>query len=57
MVATGLPAMLRTPDDRFAGLPGWPYAPHADMRVVAPDLIGCGRPDRPVDDGTEPNSR
>jgi haloalkane dehalogenase len=19
---------LRTPDDRFAGLPGWPYAPH-----------------------------
>ena len=19
---------LRTPDDRFASLPGWPYAPH-----------------------------
>ena len=22
------PAVLRTPDDRFANLPGWPYAPH-----------------------------
>ena len=87
---------LRTPDERFAGLPGWPYEPHyaevgtgddavrmayvdegprngrpvlllhgepswsylyrsmigplvaAGLRVVAPDLIGFGRSDKPV---------
>ena len=90
--------LLRTPDDRFANLPGWPYAPHyaqplgaegprmayadegprdaavtalclhgnptwgylyrhmipvftaAGLRVVAPDLIGFGRSDKPVDE-------
>jgi len=86
---------LRTPDERFAGLPGWPYAPlytehagcrvhyvdegprdaavtalclhgnpswgylyrhmmpvftAAGLRVVAPDLIGFGRSDKPADD-------
>jgi pimeloyl-ACP methyl ester carboxylesterase len=85
---------LRTPDERFGGLPDWPYAPvyreyaglrvhHIDegprdadltalclhgnpawaylyrkmipvftgagLRVVAPDLIGFGRSDKPVD--------
>jgi haloalkane dehalogenase len=85
---------LRTPDERFDGLPGWPYAPQygefaglrvhhidegpadapvtalclhgnpswsylyrhmipvfsaAGLRVVAPDLIGFGRSDKPVD--------
>jgi haloalkane dehalogenase len=85
---------LRTPDERFAGLPGWPYAPRylqhrglrvhyvdegprdaavtvlalhgnpswaylwrhmipvftaAGLRVVAPDLVGFGRSDKPVD--------
>ena len=85
---------LRTPDERFAGLPDWPYAPcygefaglrvhHIDegprdapvtalclhgnpswaylyrrmipvftsagLRVVAPDLIGFGRSDKPVE--------
>jgi len=85
---------LRTPDERFAGLPGYPWAPHyldykglrvhyldegprdaavtalclhgnpswsylyrhmipvftvADLRVVAPDLIGFGRSDKPVE--------
>ena len=91
---------VRTPDDRFEDLPGWPYAPHyvdvdpgdgsdtklrvayvdegprdaapvlclhgepswsylyrhmippltaAGHRVVAPDLIGFGRSDKPVD--------
>jgi pimeloyl-ACP methyl ester carboxylesterase len=87
---------LRTPDSRFAGLPGWPYAAHyaqplgdagprmayidegpadaavtalclhgnpswgylyrhmipvftaAGIRVVAPDLIGFGRSDKPA---------
>ena len=83
---------LRTPDDRFAGLPGYPFPPHyievdglrvhyvdegprgahpvlclhgepswsylyrkmipvlvaAGHRVVAPDLIGFGRSDKPV---------
>ena len=88
---------LRTPDDRFAALPGWPYAPHyceiddgeggrlrmhfvdegppgaapvlllhgeptwsylyrkmipglvaAGHRVIAPDLIGFGRSDKPT---------
>lgn len=91
--------LLRTPDERFANLPGWPYAPHyaqplgadgprmayvdegrrdaavtalclhgnptwgylyrhmipvftaAGLRVVAPDLIGFGRSDKPVDEG------
>jgi pimeloyl-ACP methyl ester carboxylesterase len=87
--------VLRTPDERFAGLPGWPYAPHylqldglrmhyvdegprdaavtvlclhgqpswsylyrkmipvfaaAGLRVVAPDLIGFGRSDKPEDE-------
>lgn len=89
---------LRTPDDRFADLPGFPFAPHYrdDLpgfpglrmhyldegrpdgpvflclhgqptwcylyrrmipvfagagRVVAPDLFGFGRSDKPVDDG------
>jgi pimeloyl-ACP methyl ester carboxylesterase len=87
--------MLRTPDARFANLPGWPYEPHyshhagfrvarvdegpsdapvtalclhgnpswsylyrhmipvflrAGLRVVAPDLIGFGRSDKPVDE-------
>ena len=86
---------LRTPEDRFADLPGWPYAPRyldqgglrlhyvdegprdaaltalclhgqptwgylyrrmipvfsgAGLRVVAPDLFGFGRSDKPVDD-------
>jgi haloalkane dehalogenase len=85
---------LRTPDERFAGLPDWPYAPHyrqhgeyrvhfvdegprdaavtalclhgnpswsylyrhmipvfarQGLRVVAPDLIGFGRSDKPTD--------
>jgi pimeloyl-ACP methyl ester carboxylesterase len=90
--------MLRTPDDRFADLPGYPFAPHnleelsgfaglrmhyldegtagapvalclhgqptwsylyrrmipglaaAGYRVIAPDLFGFGRSDKPVDD-------
>jgi len=90
--------LLRTPDERFLGLPGFPYAPRyvddlpgcegarvhyvdegearrgtalclhgnptwsylhrkmipaflaAGMRVVAPDLIGFGRSDKPVDE-------
>jgi pimeloyl-ACP methyl ester carboxylesterase len=87
---------LRTPDERFAALPAWPYAAHytehtglrmhhidegprdapvtalclhgnpswsylyrhmipvftaAGLRVVAPDLIGFGRSDKPVDEG------
>ena len=87
--------VLRTPDARFAGLPGWPFAPHyreagglrqhyvdegpadaavtvlclhgqptwsylyrrmipvftaAGHRVVAPDLFGFGRSDKPADD-------
>jgi len=90
--------MLRTPDDRFSGLPGYAYAPHyleglrayeglrlhyldegaADapvalclhgqptwsylyrkmipafvaggMRVIAPDLFGFGRSDKPLDE-------
>ncbi|MEE8602038.1 haloalkane dehalogenase [Euzebya tangerina] len=86
--------LLRTPEDRFADLPDWPYAPHqasvgsgltmayvdegpvdaspvlllhgepswsylyrfmipplleAGHRVVAPDLIGFGRSDKPAD--------
>ena len=84
--------ILRTPDDRFASLPGWDFAPHycelgplrmhyveegprdapivlllhgepswgylyrtmipglvrAGLRVVAPDLIGFGRSDKPT---------
>jgi haloalkane dehalogenase len=88
-------AVLRTPDERFANLPGFPYAPHylqidglrlhyvdegprdaaatalclhgqpswsylyrkmipvftaAGLRVVAPDLIGFGRSDKPEDE-------
>ncbi len=92
------PAALRTPDERFAALPGWPSAPHyaddlpgfeglrlhwvdegpaqaevtvlalhgqptwgylyrkmipvftaAGLRVVAPDLFGFGRSDKPID--------
>ncbi len=87
--------VLRTPDERFAGLAGWPYAPQylqidglrmhyvdegprdaavtalclhgqpswsylyrkmipvfaaAGLRVVAPDLIGFGRSDKPQDE-------
>lgn len=87
--------VLRTPDERFAGLPGWPYAPKhlehrgwriayvdegprdaavtalclhgnpswsylwrhmlpvftgAGLRVVAPDLVGFGRSDKPADE-------
>lgn len=87
--------ILRTPEDRFEGLPGWPYAPrHAEvsgmrmhyvdegpigapvtvlclhgeptwaylyrrmipvftaagLRVVAPDLFGFGRSDKPEND-------
>ena len=91
--------VLRTPDDRFSDLPGWPFAPRyvqdlpeleglrvhyvdegppdaartflclhgqptwsylyrrmipvfvgAGARVVAPDLIGFGRSDKPTDD-------
>lgn len=87
---------LRTPEERFAGLPGWPFAPHylarpdalhlhyvdegprqaprtflclhgqptwgylyrrmipifaaAGHRVVAPDFLGFGRSDKPMDD-------
>jgi haloalkane dehalogenase len=95
------PESLRTPDDRFVGLPGFDFAPHyleglpgfeslrvhylderpaatasgrtvlclhgqptwcylyrkmiplftaAGLRVVAPDLLGFGRSDKPVDD-------
>jgi pimeloyl-ACP methyl ester carboxylesterase len=93
-------AVLRTPDDRFADLPDYPFAPHylsdlegyaglrvhyldegprdaakvflclhgqptwsylyrrmipvftaAGHRVVAPDLLGFGRSDKPADDG------
>jgi pimeloyl-ACP methyl ester carboxylesterase len=97
---TGKTVFVRTPDERFAALPQWPYQPHyvtlpafADMRVhyvdvtetanpsgrtvlclhgqptwsylyrkmipvfaraghrvVAPDLFGFGRSDKPVDD-------
>jgi len=88
--------LLRTPDDRFANLPGFAYTPHytehagarvhyvdegpadaavtalclhgnpswsylyrhmipvftgAGLRVVAPDLIGFGRSDKPVAEG------
>jgi pimeloyl-ACP methyl ester carboxylesterase len=92
--------VLRTPDERFAGLPGWPYEPHyvddlpgyeglrmhyvdegppdapvtfvclhgqptwsylyrrmipvftaAGYRVIAPDLFGFGRSDKPADEG------
>jgi haloalkane dehalogenase len=93
---------VRTPEERFAGLPGFPFAPHyledlpgyeglrvhylderparesgrtvlclhgqptwcylyrkmipvftaAGHRVVAPDLLGFGRSDKPVDDAT-----
>jgi haloalkane dehalogenase len=88
---------LRTPDERFAALPGWPYAPQylehaghrvhyvdegprdapatalclhgnpswaylyrkmipvftaAGLRVVAPDLFGFGRSDKPEDAAT-----
>ncbi|MBL8352498.1 MAG: alpha/beta fold hydrolase [Burkholderiaceae bacterium] len=91
--------LLRTPDERFANLPGWPFEPHyvqplgadgprmayvdegprdaavtalclhgnptwgylyrhmipvfsaAGLRVVAPDLIGFGRSDKPADEG------
>jgi pimeloyl-ACP methyl ester carboxylesterase len=87
---------LRTPDERFAGLPGFGFAPHyldhagarvhyldegprdaavtvlamhgnptwcylyrhmipvftaAGLRVLAPDLIGFGRSDKPADEG------
>lgn len=94
-----LPGVLRTPDERFVGLPGYPYAPSyvdalpgfeglrmhyldegdpaatntflclhgqptwsylyrhmlpvfvaAGARVVAPDLYGFGRSDKPVDE-------
>ena len=90
-------AVLRTSDDRFAALPGWPYPPlytehaghrvhyidegprdaavtalclhgnptwsylyrhmipvftGAGLRVVAPDLIGFGRSDKPADEAT-----
>jgi haloalkane dehalogenase len=85
--------ILRTPDERFVGLPGYPFAPHyvmidgfrmhyldegprdaapvlllhgepswsylyrtmipplaaAGQRVIAPDLIGFGRSDKPAD--------
>lgn len=92
---TPLIEALRTPDERFAGLPGWPYAPHyldrpdglrlhyidegprganrtflclhgqptwsylyrrmipplaGAGRVVAPDFLGFGRSDKPVDE-------
>lgn len=96
-----LPNVLRTPDDRFADLPGFPYAPNyvdalpgyaglrvhyldvgppdaehtflclhgeptwsymfrtmippllaSGARVVAPDLLGFGRSDKPVQDST-----
>jgi haloalkane dehalogenase len=83
--------VLRTPDERFAGLPDWPFAPHyvevdglrvayvdegprdapvvllmhgeptwsylyrhvinaltGSFRVVAPDLVGFGRSDKPA---------
>ena len=99
-VATPIPA-LRTPEERFAGLPGYTYAPHylddlaehgglrlhfidenpgsagpvflclhgeptwsylyrrmipvfaaTGARVVAPDLFGFGRSDKPVEDAT-----
>ncbi len=87
---------LRTPDERFAGLPGWTFAPHyferpdglrlhyidegprsaartwlclhgqptwsylyrrmipvfaARDRVIAPDFLGFGRSDKPIDEG------
>lgn len=97
---TPLPGVLRTPDERFAALPGYAWAPHyadqlpgfeglrvhyldegprdatttvlclhgqptwsylyrkmlpvftaAGQRVVAPDLLGFGRSDKPEDEG------
>jgi haloalkane dehalogenase len=58
---------IRTPDDRFANLPGYPFAPHygdvadgegeggtrtaAGFRVIAPDLVGFGRSDKPTERG------
>lgn len=95
-----MPEILRTPEDRFTGLPGYAFAPHyaedlpgypglrmhyldegkragrtflclhgqptwsylyrrmlpvfteAGHRVVAPDLYGFGRSDKPVDEAT-----
>ena len=93
---TPMNPFLRTPDDRFAGLPGWPFAAHyferpdglrlhyadegpkdaartwlclhgqptwsylyrrmipvfaaAGDRIVAPDFLGFGRSDKPVDE-------
>ena len=96
-------AALRTPDERFAGLPGFPFKPHyleglagyqglrlhyldegpaqagqvflclhgqptwsylyrkmlpvfvaAGHRVVAPDMFGFGRSDKPKDDPVRP---
>jgi len=85
-------AAFRTPDERFAGLPDYPFAPHwldldglrlhyldegagdpvlllhgeptwsflwrrlipllaARARVIAPDLLGFGRSDKPTDSG------
>ena len=41
---------LRTPDDRFAGLPGWPYAPHYVTRTDGLRL-------HYVDEGPRPGSR
>ena len=98
-MSSPLPGVLRTPDERFAGLPGYPWAPHyvdslpgfeglrmhyldegdphaevtflclhgqptwsylyrrmlpaflaTGARVVAPDLFGFGRSDKPVDE-------
>ena len=99
LAITLLPQTLRTPDERFANLPGYPFAPHyvsdldgyqglqvhyldegprdaakvflclhgqptwsylyrrmlpvftaAGHRVVAPDLLGFGKSDKPVED-------
>jgi haloalkane dehalogenase len=37
---------VRTPDDRFENLPGYDFEPH--YTKVAPDLIGFGKSDKPV---------
>lgn len=99
-MSSSLPNVLRTPDERFTALPGYPWSPHyvdslpgfeglrmhyldegdpragvtflclhgqptwsylyrrmlplfleTGARVVAPDLFGFGRSDKPTDDG------
>src|SRR5216683_3228719 len=39
--------ILRTPEECFARLPEFPYAPR--FRLIAPDLAGFGRSDKPTE--------